>query len=177
GQSCADRGLLRLRKLRLQDRPRRPSRLAGMDDEDRFLGPETEADGVDRRHFRHSGAEGVHEHHREVRPEHADVAGRHPSRVRRVGAPARMDGRDRRQGRRQGRKSLMIVELVTFPSPPGKPREKLLEEAKATLPRWRANKELIRKHYMNDGNGLGGGVYIWPSREAAERAHDAEWQA
>ena len=71
----------------------------------------------------------------------------------------------------------MIVELVTFPSPPGKPRDKLLEEAKATLPRWRANKELIRKHYMNDGNGLGGGVYIWPSREAAERAHDAEWQA
>jgi len=71
----------------------------------------------------------------------------------------------------------MIVELVTFPSPPGKPRAKLIEEAKATLPRWRANKELLRKHYMNDGNGQGAGLYIWPSREAAEKAHDAEWQA
>jgi hypothetical protein len=61
----------------------------------------------------------------------------------------------------------MIVELVTFPSPLGKPRDQLLEEAKATLPRWRAN----------DGNGHGAGLYIWPSREAAERAHDAEWQS
>jgi hypothetical protein len=30
---------------------------------------------------------------------------------------------------------------------------------------------------MNDGNGQGAGLYIWPSRAAAERAHDAEWQA
>ena len=72
----------------------------------------------------------------------------------------------------------MIVELVLFDSPPGKPRAKILEEAKATLPRWRANKELLRKHYLvADSEGEGAGLYIWPSREAAQRAHNAEWQA
>jgi hypothetical protein len=71
----------------------------------------------------------------------------------------------------------MIVELVLFESPPDKPRAEILAEAKATLPRWRANKELVRKHYLVGNDGYGGGLYIWPSREAAERAHDAEWQA
>lgn len=72
----------------------------------------------------------------------------------------------------------MIVELVTFKSPSGKPREKILEEARATLPRWRANKELFRKHYLvDDAGGEGAGLYIWPSRKAAQEAHNAEWQA
>jgi hypothetical protein len=72
----------------------------------------------------------------------------------------------------------MILELVLFRSPPGKSREEILEDAKHTLPRWRANEELIRKHYLlsEDGNE-GGGVYLWPSREAAERGHNAEWRA
>lgn len=71
----------------------------------------------------------------------------------------------------------MIVELVLFKSPPEKLRAEILEEARATLPRWRANKELLRKHYLVGNDGFGGGLYIWPSREAAEKAHDAEWQA
>ena len=71
----------------------------------------------------------------------------------------------------------MIVELVLFESPPGKPRAEILEEARATLPRWRANKELVRKHYLVGDDGFGGGLYIWPSREAAEQVHNAEWQA
>ena len=71
----------------------------------------------------------------------------------------------------------MIVELVLFRSPPGKPRAEILEEARATLPRWRANKQLLRKHYLAGDDGFGGGLYIWPSREAAEKAHDAEWRA
>jgi hypothetical protein len=72
----------------------------------------------------------------------------------------------------------MIVELVLFKSRPGMDRAEILEDAKHTIPRWRANKELLRKHYLLDENGgEGGGLYIWPSREAAEKAHDAEWQA
>jgi hypothetical protein len=71
----------------------------------------------------------------------------------------------------------MIVELVLFPSPAHKGRAEILEEAKRTIPRWRANRELLRKHYLVDNDGWGGGLYIWPSREAAQRAHDAEWQA
>jgi len=71
----------------------------------------------------------------------------------------------------------MIVELVLFRSPPSMDREAVLQDAKQTLPRWRANKELVRKHYLLSDDGWGGGLYIWPSRAAAEKAHNAEWQA
>lgn len=72
----------------------------------------------------------------------------------------------------------MILELVLFKSPQGKSRAEILEDAKHTLPRWQANAELLRKHYLLSEDGLeGGGVYLWPSREAAEKGHDAEWRA
>jgi len=71
----------------------------------------------------------------------------------------------------------MIVELVLFKTPPGMDRDAVLADAKTTVPRWRANKELLRKHYLLGDDGYGGGVYIWPSREAAERGHDAAWRA
>lgn len=72
----------------------------------------------------------------------------------------------------------MILELVLFKSPQGKSREEILEDAKHTLPRWQANADLLRKHYLLSDDGFeGGGVYIWPSREAAEKGHDAEWRA
>jgi len=46
-----------------------------------------------------------------------------------------------------------------------------------TASRWRANKELIRKHYIVVEDGSGGAFYIWPSKEAAHRGHNAEWFA
>jgi hypothetical protein len=71
----------------------------------------------------------------------------------------------------------MILELVLFKSPQDKSRAEILEGAKHTLARWRANPDLVRKHYLLSEDGLeGGGVYIWPSREAAEKGHDAEWR-
>jgi hypothetical protein len=71
----------------------------------------------------------------------------------------------------------MIVEYVLFKSTPGKSREEILADAKLTVPMWRANKELVRKHYIESEDGDGGAFYIWPSREAAERGHDAAWRA
>lgn len=71
----------------------------------------------------------------------------------------------------------MIVELVTFKATPGMDRQAILEDAKKTVPQWRANAELLRKHYGRSDDGYLCGVYIWPSREAAQRAHNAEWQA
>ena len=58
----------------------------------------------------------------------------------------------------------MIVEYVSFKYPPGWTREQILEDARPTAFKWRANKELIRKHYIADENGQGGAFYIWPSR-------------
>jgi hypothetical protein len=70
----------------------------------------------------------------------------------------------------------MILELVTFPSPTPD-RAEALADARKTVARWRANPELRRKHFLLSEDGTtGAGVYIWPSREAAERAHDAAWR-
>jgi len=39
-------------------------------------------------------------------------------------------------------------------------------------------KGLIRKHYVFDAeNHIGGGVYLWQSREEAEAAYTPEWRA
>jgi len=73
----------------------------------------------------------------------------------------------------------MILELVTFKSPAGWDRAQTVEDAKHVVAKWAANKELVRKHFLRglgEAEGTGAGVYIWPSIEAAQRAHNAEWQ-
>ena len=71
----------------------------------------------------------------------------------------------------------MILELVEFNSPKGWSRAQVADEARNTIPKWRANKQLLRKDFMLELNGkTGGGVYIWPSVEAAQKAHDEEWR-
>lgn len=73
----------------------------------------------------------------------------------------------------------MIVELVTFKSPAGWDRSRVLEGAKTVVPKWAANRELLRKHFllgMGDTEGEGAGLYIWPSVEAAKKAHNDEWR-
>jgi hypothetical protein len=72
----------------------------------------------------------------------------------------------------------MIVELVTFNAPAGADWDAILTEARATIPRWRANPQLVRKHYLLSEDGKEcGGLYIWPTRAAAEAAHDEAWRA
>jgi hypothetical protein len=75
----------------------------------------------------------------------------------------------------------MILELVEFNSPKGWTRQQVAEEARNVIPKWRANKELLRKHFLlelsgTNGSKTGAGVYIWPSVEAAKRAHNEEWR-
>lgn len=71
----------------------------------------------------------------------------------------------------------MIVEFVEFRHKPGQSREEILDDARATVPKWRGNSELVRKHYVTGENDMGGAFYLWPSREAAERGHDSAWRA
>ena len=72
----------------------------------------------------------------------------------------------------------MILELVLFDNPPGLDRAHELEGARSVVAKWRANPDLVRKHFMRTGDGRqGGAVYLWKSREAAEAAHGAEWRA
>ena len=72
----------------------------------------------------------------------------------------------------------MIVELVTFKAPPEADWDAILADARGTIPRWRANPALLRKHYLLSEDGREcGGLYVWPDRAAAEAAHDAAWRA
>jgi len=71
----------------------------------------------------------------------------------------------------------MIVEFVEFRHRPGMTREQILADARATVPKWRGDAELVRKYYVAGDNDMGGAFYVWPSREAAERGHDAVWRA
>jgi hypothetical protein len=71
----------------------------------------------------------------------------------------------------------MIVEYVLFKSPPGQSREEILDGARHSAAHWRQNKELIRKHFIESEDGWGGAFYIWPSKAAAQRGHNAEWRA
>jgi len=71
----------------------------------------------------------------------------------------------------------MILELVEFNTPKGWTREQVAEDARQVIDKWRANPELLRKHFLLSLDGkTGGGVYIWPSVEAAQEAHGEEWR-
>jgi hypothetical protein len=74
----------------------------------------------------------------------------------------------------------MIVELVTFDTPSGWDRARVLDDAKRTIPKWTANRELRRKHFglgIGEAEGTSAGIYVWPSVEAAKKAHDEAWRA
>ena len=71
----------------------------------------------------------------------------------------------------------MILELVEFNSPKGWTRQQVAEDARHVIPKWQGNKELLRKHFLLELNGkTGAGVYIWPSLDAAQRAHTEDWK-
>jgi hypothetical protein len=70
----------------------------------------------------------------------------------------------------------MITEIVTFDLPKGTTRAEAVALFEKSVPRWQANKALLRKYYLFDGEaGVGGGVYLWPNRADALAAHDAAW--
>jgi len=71
----------------------------------------------------------------------------------------------------------MILELVEFNTPKGWTREQVAEDARHVIGKWRANSELLRKHFLVSLDGkTGAGVYIWPSVGAAQKAHGEEWR-
>ncbi len=70
----------------------------------------------------------------------------------------------------------MICEIVRFKVRPGMTREEVLEDARSVAPRWRAEQDLIRKHFLFDGAEESLGIYLWKNRAAAEAAHDDAWR-
>ena len=70
----------------------------------------------------------------------------------------------------------MITEIVTFDLPTGMGRDEVVALFEKSVPRWQANAALMRKYYLFDAEaGIGGGVYLWPSKADAQAAHDDAW--
>ena len=65
----------------------------------------------------------------------------------------------------------MIIEFVEFKHPAGWSRERILEDAKHTIPKWSANSDLVRKHFLiglGTDAGAGGGISAEPDGKAHE---------
>lgn len=72
----------------------------------------------------------------------------------------------------------MITEIVTFDLPKGMTREQIIANFRDSVPRWRDNPDMIRKHMIFDlENGKAGGVYLWKSVADAKRWHDETFRA
>ena len=61
----------------------------------------------------------------------------------------------------------MITEIVSFKIKPGMTRADVLEQAKGTLDRWRANPDLLQKSYVMPDDHSAMGIYLWTSKDAA----------
>jgi hypothetical protein len=62
----------------------------------------------------------------------------------------------------------MITVIVRFKVPKDLTLEQARQGAEASAPSFRNLPGLVRKYYINDMNGTGGGVYLWESRAQAE---------
>lgn len=71
----------------------------------------------------------------------------------------------------------MITAIVQFPLKEGTTFEQAREAYEGSAPKYRGLAGLARKYYLFDAAaGIGGGCYLWESREAAESFYDAAWK-
>jgi hypothetical protein len=70
----------------------------------------------------------------------------------------------------------MITAIVRFKLPSTVKAEDVAELFKGSAPKYRGLSGLVRKYYLYNESGVGGGVYLWESRAAAERVYTAEWK-
>lgn len=71
----------------------------------------------------------------------------------------------------------MITAVVTARMPVGMTRADYVEHAKRIAERFQSIPGLVRKQFLiNAEAGLGGGVYLWESRAAAEACYQGVWR-
>ena len=70
----------------------------------------------------------------------------------------------------------MITTIVEYTLPPSIGREECLEHFIKIAPGFREASGFVRKHFLYDGDrNVGGGVYLWKTREDAERFYSGPW--
>jgi hypothetical protein len=72
-------------------------------------------------------------------------------------------------------KPAMIIASVRFPLPQGTTLDEARKLYEQNLATYENAPGLITKYYVF-GGGKGGGIYLWESREAAERFYTPEWR-
>jgi len=70
----------------------------------------------------------------------------------------------------------MIIASVRFPLPADTSLEEARKLYEQNVAAYENAPGLITKYYVF-GGGKGGGIYLWESREAAERFYSPEWRA
>lgn len=71
----------------------------------------------------------------------------------------------------------MITEIVLFDLPKGMTREEVERNFRDSIPRWRANPDMLRKNMIYDLKaGKAGGVYTWNSVAEARTWHNEEFR-
>ena len=65
----------------------------------------------------------------------------------------------------------MITAVVTFELPSGLTRGQWQEQIQQVSARFKDVPGLIRKQFLYNDHGIGGGVYLWENREAAEACY------
>ena len=72
----------------------------------------------------------------------------------------------------------MITAIVNFKLPADIDARKAAELFKGSAPKYRGMKGLVRKYYLfDDKSRIGGGVYLWKSKNDAHAVYTAEWRA
>lgn len=71
----------------------------------------------------------------------------------------------------------MITAIVRFKMPEGTTLEEATKLFENSAPNYRGLDGLVRKYYLYGEGATAGGVYLWESREAADKIYTAEWRA
>ena len=73
---------------------------------------------------------------------------------------------------------MAVTAIVRIPLSADMTREAAKAAYEASAPRYRGVRGLVRKYYLFSEDGrTGGGVYLFESREDAERLYDDAWKA
>jgi hypothetical protein len=72
----------------------------------------------------------------------------------------------------------MVTALVQFELPSPISLAEATRRFEASAPKYQNLAGLVRKYYIRSDDGrVAGGIYLWESRQAAERVYDGEWRA
>jgi heme-degrading monooxygenase HmoA len=69
----------------------------------------------------------------------------------------------------------MMTAIVEYALPPSTGRRECLEHLTRIAPGFREVPGFLRQHFLYSAAGVGGGVYLWESREDAERFDAGPW--